>query len=189
MKTIIRALHEDDYKQVIELGNLVHGDGYLDLPSLVKIQALSINNGISANFVAESAGQIVGFRLTYAAGMWDVDKWCSPTLWPCDVSKMCYFKCNTVAETLRGQGIGKKLLLSSISAAKAQGAQAGVSHLWQQSPNNSAVGYFSSAGGKLIKYHPKRWNNIPDQPDYLCVLCGSDCQCTACEMVLVFDEL
>ncbi|MFC1520497.1 GNAT family N-acetyltransferase, partial [Pseudomonadota bacterium] len=134
-----------------------------------------------------STANIVGFRLTYAAGKWPVDQWCTPEKWPVTAENMCYFKCNTVAEAYRGQGIGSKLLQASIAAVKQQGAKAGVSHLWQQSPNNSAVGYFTHAGGQLIKQHPSRWNQKVDGSDYLCVLCGDDCHCTACEMVIEFS--
>ncbi|WP_394201740.1 GNAT family N-acetyltransferase [Shewanella waksmanii] len=186
MHTIIRPLLETDFNDVIQLGNRVHGEGYLDVDSLKKIQQLAFSDGVSANYVAVINQEIVGFRLTYAAGQWPLDKWCTPARWPFAANKMCYFKCNTVDESVRGKGIGKQLLNASIEAAKKQGALGGVSHLWQESPNNSAVGYFTSAGGKLIKKHPKRWNNTPDHPDYLCVICGKDCHCSACEMVLVF---
>ncbi|GIU52034.1 MULTISPECIES: GNAT family N-acetyltransferase [Shewanella] len=196
---MIRSLTPDDFQEVIELGNLVHGEGYLNLSSLEKIYQMGIKNNINAHFIAEgeqisptnnihkSKAGIVGFRLTYAAGKWPVDLWCTPEKWPVGIEDMCYFKCNTVAETERGKGIGSQLLQASIEAVKQQGAKAGVSHLWQQSPNNSAVGYFSHAGGKLIKEHPSRWNQQHDNSDYLCVLCGDDCHCTACEMVIDFS--
>ncbi|QDF75299.1 MULTISPECIES: GNAT family N-acetyltransferase [Shewanella] len=182
----IRPLQLEDFASVIALGNLVHGDGYLDEELLGEIQQKGCKAGLNANFVAYLDGDLVGFRLTYAAGNWQIDPWCTPGLWGIPVERCCYFKCNTVAEQARGLGIGKALLERSIQACKAQGALAGVSHLWQQSPDNSAVGYFSSAGGQLIKEHPDRWNNNPDHPDYVCVLCGKDCHCVACEMLLTF---
>ncbi|WP_144211361.1 GNAT family N-acetyltransferase [Shewanella donghaensis] len=195
---MVRSLTPDDFQQVIELGNRVHGEGYLDFGSLEKIYQLGIKNNINAHFVAVSdetsaqlsqqitQNEIIGFRLTYAAGQWAVDQWCTPNEWPVTEQSMCYFKCNTVAESHRGQGIGSALLQASIVAVKQQGAKAGVSHLWKQSPNNSAVGYFTHAGGRLIKQHPNRWNQKLDGSDYLCVLCGDDCHCTACEMVIEF---
>ncbi|WP_076539285.1 GNAT family N-acetyltransferase [Shewanella sp. UCD-KL21] len=195
---MIRSLTPDDFQQVIALGNRVHGAGYLDFESLEHIYQLGIKNNINAHFVAvmdaESAhlsppitpDQIIGFRLTYAPDQWPIDQWCNPEKWPVTAENMCYFKCNTVAEAYRGQGIGSKLLQASIAAVKQQGASAGVSHLWKQSPNNSAVGYFTQAGGQLIKQHPNRWNQQQDGSDYLCVICGDDCHCTACEMVVVF---
>ncbi|WP_394497083.1 GNAT family N-acetyltransferase [Shewanella sp. ENK2] len=195
---IIRTLTPEDFQQVIELGNLVHGEGYLDMPSLENIYQMGIKNNINAHFIAENEqlssihqaqeqSKIAGFRLTYAAGNWPIDKWCTPQKWPVSPDQMCYFKCNTVAQELRGQGIGSQLLQASIKAVKAQGATAGVSHLWKQSPKNSAVGYFTHAGGKLIKEHPSRWNQQQDNSDYLCVICGDDCHCTACEMVIEFN--
>ncbi len=191
---MIRNLTPEYFQQVIELGNLVHGEGYLNLASLEKIYQMGIKNNINAHFIAisdetsqiDSQSTIVGFRLTYAAGKWPIDQWCTPDKWPVSVEDMCYFKCNTVAEGQRGKGIGSRLLQASIAAVKQQGAKAGVSHLWQQSPNNSAVGYFTHAGGELIKLHPSRWNQRHDNSDYLCVICGDDCHCTACEMVIEF---
>ena len=66
-------------------------------------------------------------------------------------SQVCYFKCNTVDESYRGYGIGSTLLRLSIDAAKQQGAKAGISHLWKQSPGNSAVKYFTKCGGQLVQ--------------------------------------
>jgi GNAT superfamily N-acetyltransferase len=74
------------------------------------------------------------------------------------MNKCRYLKCNTVDENYRGLGIRKKLLRLFIEAAKKQGAQAGISHLWKQSPNNSAVAYFIQCGGKLVKSPPDKWN-------------------------------
>jgi GNAT superfamily N-acetyltransferase len=181
---MIRNLTPSDFNQVIALGEQVHGANYLDLDTLKHYYQLGIKDGINAHFVAEQAGEIIGFRLTFAANQWTLDEWCSPALWGVEVDKVCYFKSNTLAEKARGQGIGGDLLAQSIAAVKAQGAKAGVSHLWKQSPHNAAVRYFTKAGGRLIKEHPGRWNQANDGSDYLCVLCGNDCHCTACEMLI-----
>ncbi|WP_394130201.1 GNAT family N-acetyltransferase [Shewanella maritima] len=182
----ITQLTPADFHAVITLGEQVHGAGYLDMAELEKIYQQGIKNGINAHFVAIEQGQLIGFRLTYAAGQWPKDQWCSVDKWGIDFEDVCYFKSNTLAEQARGKGLGGKLLSASIDAVKAQGAKAGVSHLWQQSPNNAAVKYFSKAGGKLIATHPQRWNQRYVGDDYHCVLCGDDCQCDACEMLLVF---
>ena len=183
---MITELEPCHYNAVIKLGNLVHGEGYLDLQSLELILKKGFKNNINSCFVAIDSGKLLGFRLSYAAQQWQIDKWCSPDKWQVAAEKVGYFKCNTVAEEARGQGLGGQLLQSSIDALQQQGAVAGVSHLWKQSPNNSAVRYFSKAGGQLIKQHPNRWNNSTDHPDYICVLCGKHCRCTASEMLLTF---
>ena len=144
------------FDEVINLGNLVHGEGYLDRSSLSMIVEKGSKNGINSSFVALESGKLLGFRLTYAAEQWDIDKWCSPDEWSVPTEHVGYFKCNTVAEEARGKGLGGLLLQSSVAALKRQGARAGISHLWKQSPNNSAVRYFSKAGGILIKDHPNR---------------------------------
>jgi len=181
------------FKQVIKLGNEVHGDGYLNDKNLADWTARGISNNINAGYVAllndslnkNFEKKLVGFRITFAAKHWQPDQWCSPNLWQVPEDKCCYFKCNTVDENHRGLGVGKKLLQLSISAAKKQGAQAGVSHLWKQSPNNSAVAYFTHCGGELVKSHPDKWNEESKQ-GYNCILCGHDCHCEAAEMIIRF---
>ncbi|MBW8186609.1 GNAT family N-acetyltransferase [Shewanella nanhaiensis] len=183
---MIEALEQEHFEDVIALGNKVHGDGYLDLRSMQSLYQKGIKDEINANFVAVLNDELVGFRLTYAPGNWQPDSWCLPDAWGVEPEKVCYFKCNTVAEEHRGEGIGGKLLQASIAATKHQGAKAGISHLWKDSPNNSAVNYFTKAGGVLIKEYPNRWNNTKEHPDYICILCGPECHCTACEMILIF---
>lgn len=174
------------FDAVIALGNQVHGEGYLESKLLAHIVNLGNKNSINSCFVAIEDGRLLGFRLCYAPGQWPIDKWCSPHLWGIAKESVGYFKCNTVAEEARGKGLGGRLLKASISALTLQGAAGGVSHLWQQSPNNAAVKYFTKAGGKLIKEHRNRWNDTEDHPDYICILCGANCVCGACEMLLTF---
>jgi len=175
------------FPQVIILANLVHGDGYLNLESLEQWTNKGIVNNNNSSFVALLDDKVVGFRSTYSAKQWKIDQWCSPALWQVDCMKCCYFKCNTVDERFRGLGIGKKLLQLAIEGAKQQGAVAGISHLWKQSPNNSAVSYFTKCGGNLVKSHPGKWNEESKQ-GYNCILCGHDCHCEAAEMIIYFDE-
>jgi GNAT superfamily N-acetyltransferase len=175
------------FADVMAMGNEVHGDNYLSLDTLAKMHEIGISGGINASLVAYYDDKLVGFRITYAAGHWPVDKWCNPDLWGHDVGKVCYFKCNTVDASLRGQGIGSKLLRQSIALAKQQGATAGLSHIWLQSPGNSAFKYMSKAGGKMIKKHPDRWLSNSLDEGYYCVICHGTCHCEAAEMILEFD--
>ncbi|SFC41612.1 GNAT family N-acetyltransferase [Pseudoalteromonas denitrificans] len=182
----IKQLTPAHYDAVIALGNLVHGDNYLDLESIKLIHQKSIKNNINASFIATEGEQLLGFRLTYAPQNWQTDKWCSCDLWQVPVDKTCYFKCNTVTETARGKGIGGLLLKASIEAVKKQGGIAGASHIWLQSPGNSAFRYFTKAGGELIKIHPDRWLCDSLEHGYVCSLCGNECHCEAAEMLLKF---
>ncbi|GIU10626.1 MULTISPECIES: GNAT family N-acetyltransferase [unclassified Shewanella] len=183
---MIIPLNKTHFAAVITLGNLVHGAGYLDSETLDHIVNLGQKHGINSCFVAIEQGELLGFRLCYAAGQWPIDKWCSVSDWSVEPKNVAYFKCNTIAEQARGKGLGGQLLTASVLALTEQGAVAGVSHLWKQSPHNAAVKYFSKAGGQLIKEHPQRWNNTVEHPDYVCNLCGPNCQCAACEMLLMF---
>ena len=177
----------EHFSQVIKLANRVHGAGYLDKEKLTLWTEKGTINDINCSFVALINDKVIGFRSTYSANKWPIDQWCSPNLWKVSQDKCCYFKCNTVDEQYRGLGVGKKLLSLAIQAAKKQGAQAGISHLWKQSPNNSAVAYFSKCGGTHIKSHPNKWYE-DSQQGYDCILCGHDCQCEAAEMIIYFNE-
>lgn len=186
-----REMLPQDFPAVIALATEVHGAGYMDnaiLSSWYKKGLLAINDSeiINANFVAYFGKKLVGFRLTYAINQWHIDQCCTPTLWPYSASQVCYFKCNTVDENYRGYGIGSQLLKLSTQAAIKQGASAGVSHLWMQSPGNSAVKYFTKCGGMLIKEHPDRWNELSKQ-GYECPACQDECHCVAAEMIIDFN--
>jgi GNAT superfamily N-acetyltransferase len=183
---MIRELIPADFPAVLSLGEVVHGSGYMDIKELDGIYHQGIKTGINASFVAIEGEQLIGFRLTCAPGQWQQDQWCTVDSWGFDFAQVCYFKSNTIAESARGRGLGGQLLTASTGAVIAQGAKAGVSHLWQQSPNNAAVRYFTKAGGKLIKHHPQRWHQRYTG-QYKCVLCGDDCHCVACEMLMTFQ--
>jgi len=198
---LYEALAPKHFNAILALGNYVHGDNYIDAAGIQSIYDKSIVNGINASWVALSPNvddftpdrrvnehALVGFRLTLAAQLWEIDQWCSPQLWGQDARQVCYFKCNTVDDSMRGQGIGKSLLLKSIENAKAQGAHAGLAHIWLASPNNSAFAYFSACGGKLVKEHPNKWQIHSIEDNYDCPVCGSFCTCTAAEMLLDFSE-
>jgi GNAT superfamily N-acetyltransferase len=181
-----RSMSEQDFKAVIKLGTLVHGEGYIDDDNIKKWYAKGVSVAANANYVAYHQEQLVGFRLTFAPNSWQIDQWCTPELWNEVTDNVCYFKCNTVDEHYRSLGIGSALLKLSIEAARLQGATAGVSHLWKQSPKNSAVKYFTRCGGKLVKEHPDRWAEL-SKNGYECPICAFDCKCEAAEMIIHFD--
>ncbi|WP_299496742.1 GNAT family N-acetyltransferase [uncultured Shewanella sp.] len=186
--SVIKPLEKEDFSAVIALGNRVHGAGYLTPSSLMCMRNMGIKAGVNASFVLYQGEALAGFRLTYAPEQWQVDQWCSPKQWGIPVKDLCYFKCNTIAPQFQGQGGGGQLLTAAIQAVKKQGGLGGISHLWQQSPNNAAVKYFTKAGGELVAIHSKRWSDPVEYADYECVLCGSPCECSACEMILRFGS-
>ena len=187
-----REMLPKDFSAIIALGTAVHGAGYIDndiildwyAKGLTKQQDSSV---VNANFVAYFENILIGFRLTYSVNQWTIDEWCSPELWQLPADKVCYFKCNTVDENYRGYGVGSHLLKLSTKAAIEQGAVAGVSHLWRQSPGNSAVKYFTKCGGILVKDHAERWNEISKQ-GYQCPACENECHCVAAEMIIHFEK-
>ena len=183
----IKSLTPEYYSDVIKLGNLVHGDNYLTVESLNTMCELGTKHNINASFVAISNnGELLGFRTSYANEQWQIDKWCSPKLWPVLPSQMAYFKTIAIVPKAQGKGIGPKLLHASIVALRQQGALAGVTHLWKQSPGNGAVKYFTKAGGIKIHTHNERWLENCINDGYICTLCGNQCKCQAVEMVKVF---
>lgn len=171
---------------VISLGNKVHGDNYLTNDLLADYYAKSFVGDINASWVALNQNNVVGFRLTFAHNQWQSDEWCTPSLWPATAENVCYFKCNTVDPDMQGKGIGSELLHKSIECAKAQGADAGLAHIWLASPGNSAFKYFTKNGGQLIKKHPNKWRYASIHEGYNCPVCAEYCECEGAEMLLEF---
>lgn len=188
----IRPLRESEFTGIIELGNKVHGDNYVSYEGLDKILHKSIKNDRSCSFSLtrkdDHGEKVVGFRLTYAPGMWEPDKWCTPEQWGLREDEVCYFKSNTIDESLRGSGLGSLLLRRSIEEVKLQGGKAGITHIWMQSPGNSAYKYFTKAGGKVIEIHPDRWTEDYINDGYICSVCQAECHCEGTEMILYFEE-
>jgi len=185
-------LREDDFDDIIRLGNEVHGENYVDHAMLEKIFRKSCSLGLCCSKVVYTGprkrGQLVGFRLTYAPGNWEIDEWCPTEKWGVPPEKVCYFKSVTLDENYRGKGIGSALLQMSIAAAKQMGAVAGITHIWMLSPGGSAYKYFTRAGGKDVRVWPKRWAGDYEKDGYLCIIHGKNCICDATEMILFFGE-
>lgn len=179
------ALEPDFFQAVVALANEVHGEGYLTLNSLASMVAKGRLADKNASYVAVLEDKVVAYRLSFAPGQWQPDKWCSVANWPVPVTMMAYFKSVAVRPSLQGYGIGQALLQQSIRVLKQQGAAAGLAHLWRESPNNSAVRYFSRAGGKLIAVHQNRWQHLSEE-GYVCPRCDTVCYCSAAEMALIF---
>lgn len=174
------------FEDVIKLGNIVHGDNYLNTHDLQEMYQQGLVEDHNLSFVAYDKTTIVGFRITFAPNQWSIDKWCTPSGWQHPSNSVCYFKSIAIDDTYRGFGLGGKLLTASIEEAKKVGAEAGIAHLWRQSPGNSAVKYFTKAGGRLVNDHPDRWNQSHYGDGYICPVCADDCHCVAAEMILDF---
>lgn len=194
----LRTLREEDFDNVIELGARVHGQNYLTPSSLEQIHHKSCSGDKSCSYVLydgprKADGKLIGFRLTYAPGSWEPDEWCSVDSWELPPDKVCYFKSNTIDPDYRGQGLGPYLLDVSIQTVKALGAEAGVTHIWMQSPGNSAFKYFSRTGAEVLWIWPNRWEGDLEKDGYLCTVCcetgvARPCSCSAAEMILRFGE-
>lgn len=181
-----RPMMNNDFDDVISLGNYVHGDGYMNNEKINAWFEKGLKDQLNSNYVAFDGNKIVGFRISFSPTNWQPDQWYTPELWQTKLAETAYFKCNTVDENYRGFGIGSQLLNLSTQVLKQQGAKAGVSHLWRQSPGNSAVKYFTKCGGILVKDHPDKW--YQDSVDgYDCTICKNDCHCVAAEMIIYFD--
>jgi len=68
---LYKQYEPEDFAGVIKLGNIVHGDNYLDDEKCQKYYNTSFKDGINASFVAYDGDELVGFRLTQAATNWD----------------------------------------------------------------------------------------------------------------------
>ncbi|CUS47309.1 MAG: hypothetical protein HLUCCO02_06870 [Idiomarinaceae bacterium HL-53] len=185
-----RPMTAADEAAVVTLANEVHGDNYLSPESFHDFLARGItSNGRNLNWLAFENDDLVGVRLTFAAGQWPIDDWCTPSAWPIPAEKLCYFKCAAVSERSQGGGVGKGLLYHSILEAVGSGCEGGLAHIWRQSPNNSAFEYFSRCGGELIQDHPDRWLSASLNDGYYCPVCDGTCHCVAAEMILPFANI
>lgn len=183
----IIELSERHYFSVVKLANQVHGANYLNEDTLDQFVQQGLKNGVNASFIAiDTNKQVVGYRLSLAAGNWQPDGWCTEPRWPVARDKMAYFKSVAVSPESRGQGIASRLLASSLQALKMQGATAGLAHIWRESPGGAAEKYFTAAGATIVNIHPDRWLHL-SASGYLCPVCGKICHCTAAEMVLLFS--
>lgn len=176
------------FPAVVSLANKIHGDNYLSDNSLATMQQQGIVKGSNASFIAvDEQLQVIGYRLSFAAGHWQPDNWCSEALWPVPAAEMAYFKSVGISKEQRGKGIASLLLQASVAILRQQGAKAGLAHIWCESPGNAAQRYFSQAGAVLVKVHPQRWWHLSETMGYYCPVCGALCQCSAAEMVLTFN--
>ncbi|MGI5310577.1 GNAT family N-acetyltransferase [Rheinheimera sp. WS51] len=183
----IVPFESEHFSAVVQVANQIHGDNYANLDAVVQMHKQGNKKGINASFVAlDSQQNVVGYRISFAAGNWRADQWCSQEIWPVSLSEMAYFKSVAVLASKQGQGIGSKMLAASTRALKKQGAKAGLAHIWRESPGNSAERYFIGAGGRLLVVHPNRWQHLSETAAYSCPLCDKLCRCSAGEMVLTF---
>lgn len=184
---------EEDWQAIIKLGNRVHGENYLTMREMEKTFFKGLDKALNCSYVAYDGergkgGKLIGFRLTYAPGNWEIDKWCTINKWGVPPEKVCYLKSNTINEDYRGQGIGTELLDRSVETVKQMGGVAAVTHIWMESPNGSAMKYFAKVGGQFIKLHKNRWLEDCITSNYHCVHHGDYCICSASEMILYFGE-
>lgn len=190
----IRFLREEEFEDIVELGAKVHGENYMSVEELHNVLEKSKLGGSNCSFtMALNKGDgvecLIGFRLTYAPGNWldSFDCQISPELWGFDPDKVAYLKSNTLDAEFRGSGFGRMLLDRSIAECKRMGAEAAVTHIWMNSPGNSAYNYFSRAGGRDIKTYPSYWHDDFENFGYVCSHCGEDCHCPGTEMILDFS--
>lgn len=188
-QVVYRPMTAADQAAVLRVANEVHGDNYLTESLFHDYLARAQHGAINLNWLAFVDDELVGVRITFAPGHWPTDDQTTPAEWPVPAAQMCYFKCAAVLESARGLGVGRGLLMHSITAAQQLGCRAGLAHIWLQSPNNSAFAYFSKCGGQLIREHKRRWLALSLEEGYHCPVCDGDCYCTAAEMVLPFAGL
>jgi ribosomal protein S18 acetylase RimI-like enzyme len=187
----IYTLAEEDFPQVIKLANKLNGQGYLDARKMKQVFLKGLSKGLNCNYVAyeqERGSRLIGLRLAYAPGNWQIDKWCTVKAWGVPPDKVCYLKSNMVEEDYWGRGIGTILLNKTISTVKEMGGVAAIAHVWVESPSGTAIKYFTEAGGHFIKLHYNRWLEDCITSDYRCIHHGDNCTCSAVEMIIYFGE-
>ena len=182
-------LTEEHFDAALKLCYQVHGDNFYTWDELKEEVRRGTIGDLSTSFIVYeiATGKMVGLRLTSTHGQWDREDSCSPEKWDVDPEKVCYFHTAAVDPDYRGAGIGSCMLRTSIKIAQKMGAEAGLAHVWLQSPNNSAFNYFSRNGGRFIKEWPEKFigYHTKERP---CPRCGPTCHCDAAEMIIYFGE-
>lgn len=178
---LIREFTNDDIQKVLKFTDNWIGRNYFSKQELEDICDYSSSDGLNASFVAESDGEVVAARLSYAPGKWTSHaRGLSFDLWECEKSEVGYFKSLFVSGQFQGRGLGRELSTLSIDRLKKMGARAIVCHSWLESPGNSSQRYLKKMGFREVKRYPNFWFNI----DYECTKCApSRCECTAAEMI------
>lgn len=190
----ISPLHEEYFDGIIKLSNRIFGENYLNYSCLEEVLKKSIKNDHNSSFclINYNLEKIIGFRLTYAPGLWinDYKLEIHPEEWGFNPANVAYMKSSCLDPGFLGQGLGRSMLTHAITETKKQNACAAVAHIWLHSPNNSAFKYFSRAGGTVIKRYPNYWSSIHNSQSP-CKRCGSNCQCACAEMIInysVYEE-
>jgi ribosomal protein S18 acetylase RimI-like enzyme len=178
----IRPLDHFDLVAVKDFTDITIGKNYFSLAELEENLRQSVKDSVMCSFVLlDAKNQIQGFRLAYPPGTWSKGKGSKlrSDLWKVPLEDVGYFQSLFLSDPVQGQGWGPKLSEASITAMKALGAKAIVTHAWKESPNNSSVRYLSKFGFQTVATHPEYWIDV----DYECVLDGKPCRCTAEEMI------
>jgi predicted N-acetyltransferase YhbS len=179
----IRAFRESDIAEVRRFADRYIGENYFTDDQLQEVLRNSATPHGSVSFVAvEPNGEIVGLRLSYPPGHWDMSiDGLSQEKWKVAPSEIAYFQSLFVASDRMGAGIGPKMSEASIEVIRKAGAKAILCHSWLESPNNSSVRYLKKLGFEEVCLHPRFWADV----DYLCSGCRvKPCTCTAVEMIL-----
>jgi len=185
-------LWSHDFMRIQMLSDLVNGKDAVSFASLEEALRRGIDQGLNCNYVvydkSPDQNKLVGFRLTYAPGMWEPTKYHSPDKWKVDPIRVCRFNSVAVHPDYRLRGIGRQLMEKSIETAKQLGAKAGVTHVWMESPDNSAYEYWARLGGELVRIWPNKWAEEYKERKVICAADGENCACTGAEMILYFRE-
>lgn len=182
----IREFLPQDIPQVKAFTDQVIGKNYYSEQELLENLQKSQLNGVMCSFVLVDNKQILGLRLAYPPGLWSQGKGnkLRSDLWRTPLSRTAYFQSLFLAPEACGQGWGPKLSQAALASFKKLGAQAVVTHAWQQSPNNSSIRYLTKQGFQSVAIHREYWVDV----DYECILDGKPCRCTAVEMILYLEN-
>ena len=178
----IRPLHLDDLSQIKVFTDSTIGINYFTAEELKDCYQKSLLNDVMYSFVlVDKQNKIQGLRLAYPPGSWSKGKGAKlhPELWKTPLDKAGYFQSLFLSTEVQGAGWGPKLSEAVIARLKAIGAEAIITHAWQESPNNSSIRYLTKFGFEPVATHSNYWIDV----DYVCVRDGKPCRCTAVEMI------
>ncbi len=174
---IIEPITKNDFEEITKLVDLNLAPGEVDLDYLYSLPAGSI-------YLAKVGDEISGVVISRLPAIFFreiPEKFISLDLIKQDKEKIGNIHIIIISPKFRRLGIGKRLVKKALEYLNDFGVAVVLVHVWMQSPGNSSFELFSALGFKPLKLYKKSWS---EYPNYICVRCGSPCQCDSLEMVL-----
>lgn len=180
----VREMREADAPAIAALAQRVIGPGYYPEATVLEyLERSTLHPGPRVcSHVAVEGERLAGFRFAFPPGRWSTGRGVGLHVerWPAPLERAAYFQSIYLDPDFTGRGLGRRLSERSLAVLAELGAEVVVAHSWKESPHNSSLRYLTKLGFVPVAEIPDYWAEV----DYVCVLDGSPCRCTAVEVIL-----